>query len=70
MGVVGEAVSKDPAALGEGLDDAAAGDDGAERRVSAGDALAGDKNIGRDVPVLGGKVASGTPEAGHDLIGQ
>lgn len=69
MRVVGEAVGKAAAAFGDGINDAGAGDKGAERRVSAGDALGSHDDVGSNAPVLHSEVLAGATEAGHDLIG-
>src|SRR6478672_13448816 len=69
MRVVREPVQKCTGPGGDCGDDFLAGDDGAKRSVSAGQALGGDENVRRDVPMIDSKIDSGSAHAGHDFIG-
>src|SRR4051812_25141105 len=69
MRVVGESVDERAGAGGDGVDDARAGDDGAERGVSAGETLGGHEDVGRYAVVLDGEVAAGASAAGHHFVG-
>ena len=69
MRVVGEAVQKCAGAGGDGVDHFLAGDDGAERGVSAGKPFGGNEDVGRESAVFDGEVAASAPHARHDFIG-
>src|SRR6185436_4704214 len=53
----------------DGVGDEAAGDDGAQGRVAARQALADDDQVGDDAPVIDGEVPAGAADAGHHLVG-
>ena len=74
MRVVGEAVQERAGSVGDRVDDFLAGDDCAERGVSAGESFGGDEDVGGNAgivskPVLNREVAAGAAHAGHDFVG-
>src|SRR5581483_8255376 len=69
MGIVGEAVNKRAGAVSNRLNHAGGGNHRAQRRISAGQALGGDKKVRRNLPVLAGEVATGATASRHDFIG-
>lgn len=69
MRLVSEAVHEGGGAFFEGLDDAGRDEDCAERRVTAGDSLSGEDDIGLEAPVLAGERFPGAAHAGHDFVG-
>ena len=68
MGRIGEK-HQATTGLGDGSDHLISGEHPAERRVAPGQALAAHHDVGHDVPVVDAELPTGTPKAGHDLIG-
>lgn len=69
MSLIREAVFECAGALREGFDDSRRNQDGAERRVAAGDSFADKDQIRLDAPMLNGERFAGAAEAGHDFVG-
>src|SRR5258708_21052454 len=69
MWVGGKSVEESAGAGGDWIDDFLAGDDGAERSVSAGEAFGGDQDVRRHLKMINGEVAAGAAHAGHDFVG-
>ena len=69
MGLIRKAMRKCAGASGDRLRHVRRGDDGAEGRVAAGNALAGENHVGRDAPMINGEWATGAAHASHDFVG-
>lgn len=69
MGLIGEAVHEGGCALFESVHDARSDEDCAEGRVTAGDSLSSEDDVGLEIPVLAGERLSRAAHAGHDFIG-
>ena len=69
MGLIGEAVFESAGAAREGVGNFGGNENSAKRRVTAGDTLAGENQVGLNAPVLDGEEFASAAEAGHDLVG-
>src|SRR3954454_5482693 len=69
MRAVGEAVDERSSAGSDCVNHLVGNDHRPERRVSAGEALCGNEDVGSNSPMVDGKVAAGGPHSSHDLVG-
>jgi predicted metalloprotease with PDZ domain len=69
MRLIGEAVHEGGGAFFEGVDDARSYEDRAEGRVTTGDSLPRENDVGLETPVLAGEGFAGAAHARHDFIG-
>jgi hypothetical protein len=68
MSLIREAVQESAGAALERFNDTRGNENGAERRVPAGNSLPDQNNVRLDAPVLDGKSFSGAAHAGHDFV--
>ena len=69
VGVVSEAVEECSGAGGNRVDNFLAGDDSAERSVSAGETLGSNQDVGLHIPMLHAKVPTCPAHPRHNLVG-
>src|SRR3954447_9973328 len=69
MRAVGEAVDERSSAGSDCVNHLVGNDHRPERRISAGEALCGNEDVGSNSPMVDGKVAAGATHSSHDLVG-